>query len=172
MKTVVVGPRPPELDDVIARRHALGQDRYDEVWDGDYHMAPAPHQWHGYLVSQLLDAFREPADRAGLVRLDAFNLGTADDYRVPDIGLLRALGAGSFVPAAALVVEVVSPADESWDKFDFYASRGVDEVLIADPTMRTLALFQLDRGGYGAVERSAVLGVTVAELDAALRWPG
>ena len=66
MKTVVVGPRPPELDAVVARRQALQQDRYDEVWKGDYHMAPTPQPWHGYVVvehdvDEVLIAVRWPS---------------------------------------------------------------------------------------------------------------
>ncbi len=37
MRTVIVGKRPPELEDLIERRHALGQDPFDEVWRGEYH---------------------------------------------------------------------------------------------------------------------------------------
>ena len=71
MRTVVLGPRPPELDALIARRRSLGLDTHDEVWKGEYHMAPA-----------------------------------------------------------AVVVEIESPDDETWDKLDFYADHGVDGLLI------------------------------------------
>jgi Putative restriction endonuclease len=171
VKTVVVGPRPPELEAVIARRHALGQDTHDEVWEGDYHMAPAAHPWHGYLVAQLLDVLKPWAERAGLVRLDAFNLGDAGDYRVPDIGLLRSLPDRSFVPTAAFVVEVVSAGDESWEKFDFYAARGIDEVLIADPEDRELTLFGRVADGYERRHSSEVLGARLPELADGLHWP-
>jgi hypothetical protein len=33
VKTVVLGPRPAELDVLIARRQALGLDTFDEVWE-------------------------------------------------------------------------------------------------------------------------------------------
>jgi hypothetical protein len=46
VRTVVLGPRPPELEAVLERRRALGQDLYDEVWAGEYHMAPAPSHRH------------------------------------------------------------------------------------------------------------------------------
>jgi hypothetical protein len=69
VKTVVVGPRPPELEAVIARRHALGQDTQDEVCEGDYHMAPAPHPWNGPLVAQLLDVLEPWAEEVRLVRV-------------------------------------------------------------------------------------------------------
>jgi hypothetical protein len=36
MRTVVLGPRPPELDALIARRRSLGLDTHDEVWKGEH----------------------------------------------------------------------------------------------------------------------------------------
>jgi hypothetical protein len=41
------------LDALIARRRALGLDTHDEVWNGEYHMAPAAHSSHGWLDDQL-----------------------------------------------------------------------------------------------------------------------
>ncbi len=43
MRTVVLGPPPAELEALIARRHSLGLDGSDEVWKGEYHMAPVAH---------------------------------------------------------------------------------------------------------------------------------
>jgi Uma2 family endonuclease len=71
-----------------------------------------------------------------------------------------------------MVVEVVSPDDESWLKFDHDAEHGVDEVLIADPQCRMLDLFVPADGGYERRDHSAVLDVAVAELHAAIDWPG
>ncbi len=34
---------------------------------------------------------------------------------------------------AALVVEIVSPGDKTWEKLPFYAAHSVDESLIVDP---------------------------------------
>ncbi len=173
MRTVVLGPPPAELDALIARRRALGQDRYDEVWKGEYHMAPALNQRHGEVVMGFAFAVQHHATRAGLVFTDGFNLGEPDDYRVPDVGLHRESRDLAFVPTAALVVEVVSPHDESWLKFDHYAAHGVDEVVIADPVARTIAWFELAGGEYLPVERSALLGIDVAEVLASLGWaPG
>lgn len=171
MKTVVIGPPPPELEAVIARRRALGQDTHDEVWEGDYHMAPAPHQWHGYVAAQLTIALGPHAAAAGLIVTDPFNLGDPDDYRVPDLGLHRRLLDTAFVPTAAMVVEVVSPGDESSDKFEFYAAHGVDEVLIADPAVGELVLFTLDGGRYRGTDRSRLLDIDLTVLAGAVRWP-
>ncbi len=53
MKTVVVGPRPAELEELVRRRHELGQDLFDEVWEGTYHMAPAPHSRRSRVPAEL-----------------------------------------------------------------------------------------------------------------------
>jgi Uma2 family endonuclease len=173
MRTVVLGSRPAELEALIARRHALGQDTFDEVWNGEYHMAPAAHFWHGFVVSELAAVLRQLAVPRELVVGVAFNLGPdKDNFRVPDLGVHRSVQDEVWLPSAAMVVEVVSPDDESWLKFDHYAAHGVDEVLIADPRDRTLHLFVLVDGRYEPAERSALLDVAVADVHAAIAWPG
>lgn len=170
MRTVVLGPPTAEFDALLTRRRALGHDRYDEVWQGEYHMAPAPNQRHGQTAMSFAFAVQRQAARAGLVFSTEFNLGEPDDYRVPDVGLHRDWGDALWVPTAALVVEVVSPHDESWLKFDHYAAHGVDEVVIADPAQRTLDWFVLEGDGYRPVEHSPLLDVDVAEVATSLGW--
>ena len=173
MRTVVLGDRPAELEALIARRRALGQDRHDEVWNGEYHMSPAARLWHGILVNELGAVLRHLAAPRGLVAGAEFNLGDDDqNFRVPDLGVHREPRDEVWVPTAAMVVEVVSPDDESWLKFDHYAAHGVDEVLIADPHERTLDVFVLADGRYERAERSALLDVSVVELHEAVSWPG
>jgi Uma2 family endonuclease len=167
---VLLGPRTPELDALIARRHALGLDHFDEVWKGEYHMSPVPNQRHGETVMGFAFALQHHATRAGLLFTDQFNLGEPDDYRVPDLGLHRQSRDAVWVPTAALVVEVVSPDDESWLKFDHYAAHAVDEVVIVDPAGRSIAWFALSGQSYEAVERSRLLDVDVVEVRAALGW--
>ena len=72
---------------------------------------------------------------------------------------------------AALVVEIVSPGDESWAKFGFYAAHGVDEVVIVDPEPRTVTWFARRDDRYEEVVHSAVLDVDVREVVAAITWP-
>jgi hypothetical protein len=54
VKTVVLGPPPKELKELIQRRRALGLDRFDEVWEGSYHVAPMARWRHGYLAAAVL----------------------------------------------------------------------------------------------------------------------
>lgn len=78
-----------------------------------------------------------------------------------------------WIPTAAIVVEVVSPDDESWAKFDFYGAHGVDEVVIADPGTSELHWFVRngDGSGYETTDHSPLLEVTVADIHAAVDWP-
>jgi hypothetical protein len=55
LRTVVLGQPPVEVEAFLERRRALGQDRFDEVWEGVHHVAPASHAWHGYLDNVLAE---------------------------------------------------------------------------------------------------------------------
>ncbi len=84
--------------------------------------------------------------------MGGFTLGESEqDYRVPDGGLHRAGAAGVWLPTAALVVEVVSPSDETYAKLAFYARHRVDEVLIVDPDTRSVEWLGLEPGEYSLV---------------------
>src|SRR5215213_7848817 len=143
MKTVILGEQPPEIAAFLARRRALDQDRLDEVWEGEYHVVPAPHFWHAHVQNTLAELLGPLARAAGLVGAGEFNLGEQGDFRVPDGGYVRGMPDEVFVPTAAIVVEVLSPGDETWMKFGFFARRGVEEVCIADPRTREVRWFVL-----------------------------
>jgi hypothetical protein len=53
MRTVVLGDSR-EIRELIEQRQRTGADLYDEMWQGEYHMAPAPHRSHGLLESWLI----------------------------------------------------------------------------------------------------------------------
>ncbi len=171
MTTLVLGPRPPELQALIDRRRKLGQDGHDEVWDGVYVMAPFARTHHGALKGRIIRRIDPLADAAGLVAGDSFNIGRKDDFRVPDAGWHRELPDAVYVPTAALVLEVLSPDDRTFEKFDFYAAHGVQELLVADSDRRTLRCWRLIDGRYVEHPRSALLDIAITELIAGLHWP-
>jgi Uma2 family endonuclease len=169
MRTVVLGDRPVELEELLARRRALGQDGHDEVWEGEYHVAPHAHSDHG-LIDRRLALLLEPwAQRAGLMGTGAFNLGAPEDFRVPDGGFHRTRPGSVYVASAPVVVEIVSPDDETFAKFGFYAAHGVLEVLVALPEEREVRCYDPSTGAQLAVSR--VLGMDLQELSAELAWP-
>ncbi len=171
MKTVVLGEPPVEIVAFLTRRRALGQDGHDEVWEGDYHVVPAAHPWHGNVDSEVAAFLRPAAKVAGLFITSQFNLGTSDDYRVPDGGYHRSLPSEVFMPTAAIVVEIVSPGDETWAKFDFYARHGVNEICIAEARRQQIRWLVLAGTAYEETGASPLLGVTTAELGAGIDWP-
>lgn len=171
VRTVVLGERPHELDEWLERRRARGQDVFDELWNGEYHAVPGPSAEHARVLYELTALLRPMAQQASLVGAGPFNLGDPDDYRVPDGGLHRGHPTGVYLPTAALVIEVLSPGDETYDKFGFYAQRGVDELLVADPQRRAVHIWLLRGDGYTEAGRSRLLGVTADELAHDIDWP-
>ena len=156
---------------MLAERRRLDQDRLDEVWQGEYHMNPGPAGLHAHLVIEIISILQPIAKPRGLRCVAEFNVGESDDFRVPDSGLLRIeQQLEVFHPTAALVIEVVSPGDESWLKFDFYAAHAVDEVVIVDGETNTIHWFALHANTYERVDRSELLDLAVAGVEEAVDW--
>ena len=170
MKTVVLGDPPPLLASLIADRKRLGLDRHDEVWQGEYHMAPASSYEHGRAEAILASLFRPIAIERDLEIGMAFNLGKLGNFRVPHMGVHRGHPSGAWLPTAAIVVEVRSPDDETYDKFAFYFEYGVEEVLVVDLTSHDVRWF--GRGEHGFVEAasSRVLGLSAGDVRNELGW--
>jgi Uma2 family endonuclease len=173
MSTVVVGTPPAELQALLDRRSRAGADRLDEVWEGVYHMVPAPTGEHAVIAQQLAELLGPPARAAGLVpSMHEFNVGEGKhDFRVPDGGLHRGLPRGTWHATAALVVEITSPGDESWLKLPFYARHEVDEVVVVEPAERAVTWLALANGEYRRVSLSGLIELGPAELAARLDWP-
>jgi len=134
---------------------------------------PAPTGEHADIAQQLAVLLDGPARAAGLVpTMHQFNVGeSVHDFRVPDGGLHRDRPRGVWHATAALLVEIVSPDDESRAKLPFYAARGVDEVLLVDPADRTVTWLALGGGEYQPVMRSRLIELGPAEVAARIDWP-
>ncbi len=173
MTMLVLGSPPPELEALLERRRRAGVDRLDEVWQGVRHMVPGPSFEHGRVAQQLAELLGPRARAGGLVPvMHEFNLGESEhDFRVPDGGLHRPGAAGVWLSTAALVVEILSPEDESWQKLPFYAEHHVDEVLLVDPAERNVTWLSLRGGEYEPVQRSGLIELGPTELAAQLDWP-
>ncbi len=173
MRTLVLGTPPPELEALLERRRRAGVDRLDEAWQGVRHLVPGPSIEHADISQQVAELLGPPARAAGLrPTMSEFNLGESEhDFRVPDGGLHRPGAAGIWHATAALVVEILSPEDETWQKLPFFATHGVDEVLIVDPGERTVTWLALRDGDYEPVERSALIELGASELAAQINWP-
>ncbi len=75
-----------------------------------------------------------------------------------------------YLSTAALVIEVLSPGDETYAKFPFFADHRVDEVAVVDGDTRMIHWFALRHGRYEAVVGSAVLRADVAAIAGAMDW--
>jgi Uma2 family endonuclease len=140
---------PPGL---LGERLRTGCDRLDEVWAG-----VPPSISHQDFEYELERALRSIAARRGLRTLHNIGLavpGTGwTDYRVPDLSVAHPaeLSEHALEGRAELVVEILSPRDESRDKLPFYASRGVREVWLIEPVTRRVEVFALRGRGYEAI---------------------
>ena len=76
-----------------------------------------------------------------------------------------------WIPTAAVVIEIESPDDETWDKLDFYASHRVDELLIVSAEHRSVIWLTLEEGQYEQVEESRLLGPESRTLRDRIDWP-
>jgi len=172
MRTLVLDPPTAGLDPLFESRRRSGLDRMDEIWEGVYHMVPAPSGPHATIESQLHRLLGPLAMDAGLTMSGQCNLGESEqNFRVPDSALHRNPPTGVWNPTAALVIEIVSPGDETWEKLPFYATHDVDEVLIVDPQERSVSWLEFEDGEYRPVEHSALLELGAQGLAEQLDWP-
>ena len=181
----MLDPAPVELQALLQRRKRLDQDRHDEIWEGVYHMAPAPRNAHADIQQQLAELIGPLARRAGLRPLigGEFNIGEPEDFRVPDGGLLRGREPATWHPTAALAVEIVSPGDETWAKLPFYAAHHVQELLILDPATHSIDWLTLNPreqqaqaqteqpNDYRPIEHSDLIDLSIADLAERIDWP-
>jgi Uma2 family endonuclease len=145
---------PPTL---LEERRRTGCDRFDEVWDGVLHLVPPPSIPHQDFEYELERALRSIAARRGLRTYHNAGLVDPDrgwkDYRVPDLCVAHPaqVSERAIEGRAELVVEVLSPRDDSRDKLPFYASRGVREIWLVEVWSRHVEVLALRGRDYEAV---------------------
>lgn len=178
MRVVMLDAPQSMLDE----RQRLGLDRRDEMWDGVVHMVPPAKDEHQGVSGEFYLVVAPVAKRRGLVaRMETGLFNRDDDYRVPDqLYRLPEHGSERGAEGAEMVVEVRSPNDDTYQKFDFFIAVGVREVLVLHPKGRRFELFRrfedrlmlMSPDASGSVE-SEVLGIRLATVDGTLRitWP-
>jgi Uma2 family endonuclease len=172
MPTLVLDPQPAWVERLLEERRRSGADRRDEVWEGVLHVIPPPSVEHERLAHALHVLLDPRASAVDLVVVGTVGIGTEDNYRVPDLALLRPGYAPQWNGTAALIVEIVSPRDDAWEKLPFYARHQVDEVMIVVPAERGIRWLGLEADAeYSPLDRSRLLEVGTTELAAQLIWP-
>lgn len=155
MTLIVTDPR--EQARLIAERRAAGADRFDEVWDGDYVMAPLADNEHQELAGSLTGLFKMVLGWHTEARvLPGANVsdretGWEHNYRCPDIAVFlpgtSARDCGShWFGGPDFAVEILSPGDRTPQKLPFYASVNVRELLVVDRSPWSLRLYRLRNG--------------------------
>lgn len=132
-------------------------------------MVPPPSGAHQRLNADLLHVLTPLARGQGLVvHVEAGLYRSDTDYRVPDQMYARPeqLSDRGVDGGPPLVVEILSPGDETYDKLDWYAAAGVDEVLVVDPETRAPEVF-VRRGGRMVLAAAARLSSLGLELELA-----
>jgi Uma2 family endonuclease len=160
MPTLINNPVLEEA--LIAERRERGLDKYDEVWDGVYVMAPLANNEHQQIQTRFSSILTRLVDFAGLGRVyGGANVSDQPDdwtrnYRVPDVLVFvngnTAEDRGThWLGGPDFAVEIVSRWDRSREKLDFYSGVGVRELLIIDRDPWQLELFRLTEGQLRSV---------------------
>lgn len=151
------GVMAPIPEGFLEQRRKLGHDKRDELWDGVLHMAPAPTSWHQLVGSELLQVLAVLARARGWrIGYEMAVFGRSDNYRIPDLAVIdpKFITERGIEARAELVIEVLSPEDESREKMPFYATCGIPEVWLIDPESRSAEVYVLRGGMYFAVAHS------------------
>lgn len=159
----------PEVDAWLADRRSRRADRRDEVWEGTYVVAPAPHQRHGRIAASLIARLVPAAEAVGLVVADLANVGSPGDYRIPDVVVYRPEAGDRpepYLASVELVVEIRSPGEEPEAKLPFYRAHGAREAVLIDPVADASGVRWLVARpqGWVEVDRSGVLEADVGAL--------
>ena len=171
-------------DEELARRRLTGIDRFDEMWEGVLHMAPAPTYEHQRIVEEIL-LFLKPLCRQrarGVLthQINVFNEASAEpDYRIPDLTFIAAghehilARDGTRGGGPDAVIEIRSPYDETYEKLLFFASLCVREVIVIDRDTKQPEIHRLAGPQYVVVQpdagrwvHSTTLKVRFARTDA------
>jgi len=156
MRAVLVHVSERELAD----RRSKGLDRWDEMWDGVLHITPAPTFEHQRILDRLIGFLESLVRTSGRGQLaSGVNVfGAESNYRVPDLTFVAAGrefviqedGVRGGGPDA--VIEIRSPHDETYDKFPFFASLGIREVIVIDRDSKRPELYRLAGSQYVALQ--------------------
>ena len=164
----------PILEDQLkAERQLTGADRFDEVWEGVYMMAPLADDEHQDLQLGLASAIRSAALPLGALVRAGVNVSDRDEdwkhnYRCPDVVAFlpgtTAKNRGTYwLGGPDFAVEIISRHDRSRDKFPFYAGVNVRELLLVDRHPWALELHVLNESAY------TLLGTSTLGTPALLR---
>ena len=155
MATMILDPLLAEQ--LREQRRAWGADKFDEVWEGTYMMAPLANDEHQNLAGKFCAILMEVLGWQGLATiLPGVNLAAMighwkENYRCPDIAVFisdtKAENCDThWCGPADFLIEITSPNDRTHEKIAFYDMIGVVELLIVNRENWTLELYQRQDG--------------------------
>jgi Uma2 family endonuclease len=161
----------------LARRHRLGADRWDEMWEGVLHMTPAPSTEHQRILDRLIEWLgpRLRESGRGTLRSGINVFRTDDDYRIPDLTFVatgheaRLAEDGLRGGGPDTIIEIRSPADETYDRFSFLAALSTPEVIVIDRDTKRPEVFRLAGDAYSPTAPSERGWVVSTALGVRLR---
>jgi Uma2 family endonuclease len=148
-------------------RKACGADRFDEVWEGVYVMAPMPNNEHQFLVTRLSRVLDEIVTDGNLGQVLA-SVNVSDrvqaweqNYRVPDVAVFlhdtKAENHETFwFGGPDLVIEIISRDDLSREKIAFYGAVGSRELLLVDRDPWQIELYRTAGSELRLIETSSL----------------
>lgn len=165
MATVILDRRLAE--ELREDRAAAGSDRWDEVWEGTYMMAPLPNNEHQQIAARLAALFQEVVgwDSPAIVlvgtNVSDREQGWQHNYRCPDVVVYfpdnPALDLDThWCGGPDFAVEIVSEDDRSREKIPFYSKVSTRELLIVDRDPWALELFRRSDGELRSVGTSTI----------------
>jgi Uma2 family endonuclease len=163
------------------QRRSTGEDRHDEVWDGVLHVPPFPTSLHQDLQAQLMFALRPLAEGRGwkiFGEIAVYDPAKGErNYRVPDVNVVDPafLSRRGVEGRVELAIEILSPDDESREKFQFFARHGTQELWLVEPETRAFEVYVLRGGTYFAsapdaqgLVRAPMFDLTLQTVDGKL----
>ena len=162
-----------EIDAIISHRQQCGGDRYDEVWNGVYVMAPMANDDHQFFVQRFATILDMVLGMPGEAEVrPGINVSDREEdwqsnYRIPDVAVFlketKAKNCDTFwLGGPEFMIEITSPYDQSHEKLPFYFDVGVEEILIVNRQRWQLELYRrgedaLEQAGLATVENDVVL---------------
>jgi Uma2 family endonuclease len=158
------------LDPIVSKRirkqmEDSGEDRHNEVWEGEYVVPPLANNQHQHISYKWAKAI----DLATGSRLEdtifpGVNVsdrveGWTENYRCPDVAVFLAGNPARdcgthWCGGPDFLIEILSPGDRSRDKLPFYAAINVREVLILDRDPWRMELYRRQDGQLVEVGRT------------------
>jgi Uma2 family endonuclease len=149
------------VQSLVEHRRRTGAGRLDECWEGIWHLTD-PSAAHQRLAGKIHRVHAEAIEDAGQgtawisINVTDREHGWADNHRCPDGAVILAGNQGrwigeqqaAFLGGPDLVIEILSPGDQTYEKFPFYAALGVREILVVDPEVVRPELWRLAAGGF------------------------